>query len=227
MPKVISEEYGTISIPAWVMDLPSFFRWIDTTDLPEKLPIRFLRGEVCVDLKMEEMFSHNLIKTELAIVLGTLIKGEKLGVYVSDGMLLANETAEFATEPDGMFLSRQTIAEERARFVAGKKRKAVATRILGVPDLVIEIVSPSSENDDTDALMSAYHTAGIPEYWLIDARGDGDIRFTIFKKTSSGYVRTRKHDGWCKSTVLDRFFRFTQSEGEFGIPEVALEVRAN
>lgn len=225
MPKVISEEYGMISIPSWVIDLPSFFRWLDATDLPEKLPVRFLRGEVYVDLKMEELFSHNLIKTELTTTLWSLIKAEELGLYVSDGMLLANETAEFATEPDGMFISREAIAEKRVEFAAGKKRKAVATRVIGAPDLVIEIASPSSEQDDADSLMSAYHTAGIPEYWLIDARGTKSIRFTIFKRSARRYVRTSKQEGWSKSSVLNRAFRFTRSQSELGFPEVHLEAR--
>ena len=125
-PLVLCEQYGKISIPSWVIDLQSFLRWIDTTELPDKLPLRFLRGEVWVDLEMEELFSHNQIKTALGITLGGLIQAENLGLYVSDGMLLANKSAGLATEPDAMFIPpAATLAENRVKFAAGKKRGAV------------------------------------------------------------------------------------------------------
>ncbi len=225
MPLVLTEQFGQISIPAQVKDLASFLHWIDSTDLPEKLPVRFLRGEVCVDLQMEELFSHNQIKTALGITLGGLIQTEQLGLYVTDGMLLANEAAELATKPDGMFLSRETIAKKRVQFVAGKKRRAVATRIVGTPDLVIEIVSTSSEDVDSEWFMSAYHNAAIPEYWLIDARDDSGIRFDIFKYGKKGYTTTRKQDGWVKSSVLARSFRLRQIKSSHGYPQTELEYR--
>lgn len=225
MPMVLSEQYGKISIPPWVIDLPSFFRWIDTTNLPEKLPLRFLRGEVCVDLQMEELFSHNQIKTALGITLGGIIQTEELGLYISDGMLLANETAELATEPDGMFISAAAIAEKRVRFEKGKKRGAVATRIVGTPDIAIEIVSPSSVEVDTEWLMSAYHNAGIIEYWVIDARNEEEIDFDIFKHGKKGYLTTRKHDSWVKSAVLARSFRLSRTRGKADLPLIQLEAR--
>src|SRR5580658_5362496 len=110
MTNVLSEQYGKIAIPAWVNDLQSFLRWIDTAHLPEKLPVRFFRGEVWVDLQTEELFTHNQIKTALGITLGGLIQSEELGLYLTDGMLLINKKAQLATEPDGMFFSNATIA---------------------------------------------------------------------------------------------------------------------
>jgi Uma2 family endonuclease len=225
MPLVLSEQYGKISIPAWVIDIPSFSRLIDTSDLPEKLPLRFLRGEVCLDLQLGELFSHNQIKTALAITLGGLIQTEELGLYVSDGMLLANETAEMATIPDGMFISGDAIAKKRVKFVAGKKSRAVATRIVGNPDIVIEIVSVSSEEVDSEWLMSAYHNAGIMEYWIIDARHKDDILFDIFKHVKKGYTTSRKQDGWVKSTVLARSFRLSRTQDKYDYPIIQLKTR--
>jgi Uma2 family endonuclease len=224
MSMFLTEQYGKITIPTWVNDLHSFLRWIDTTDLPEKLPIRFHKGEVCVDLQMEELYSHNQIKTALGITLGGLIQTENLGLYVSDGMLLVNEAAELATKPDGMFISTETIEEKRVKFVAGKRRGAIATRILGSPDIAIEIVSASSEDVDTEWLLSAYHNAGIVEYWVIDARKE-NIQFDIYKHGKKGYTIASKQDGWAKSIVLGRSFRLTQTSSKLGFPIFRLETR--
>lgn len=40
--------------------------------------------------------------------------------------------------------------------------------IQGVPDLVIEILSPSTAKLDKTAKMRLYERSGIKEYWLVD-----------------------------------------------------------
>jgi Uma2 family endonuclease len=224
MSTVLSQEYGKIHIPEGLTTLGAFLDWLDTTDLPEKLPIRFHKGEVWVDL-MEEMFSHNMIKTALAITLGGIIADEDLGLYATDGMLLTNEEAELATVPDAMFLSNAALKAGRVRFTAGKKRDAVATRVVGTPDIAVEIVSPSSEDVDSEWLMAAYHNAGVPEYWVIDARDKAEVRFDIYRRKPKEYAAAPRRTGWVKSAVLDRSFRLVRTLGTSGTARFTLEVR--
>jgi len=101
----------------------------------------------------------------------------------------------------------------------------VATRAIGSPDLVVEIVSDNSEEKDTEWLMSAYHAAEILEYWLIDGRDENDLRFDLLRRGPEEYVATRRSDGWVKSAVLKRSFRLTQTKGTLGLPQYRLEVR--
>jgi Uma2 family endonuclease len=221
---VLSPVYGKIHIPEGLTTLAAFLDWIDTTDLPEKLPVRFHNGQAWVDL-MEEMFGHNQIKTALGITLGGLIDGEDLGLYATDGMLLANEDADLATEPDAMFLSNESLRSGRVRFTAGKKRGAVATRVVGSPDLVVEVVSPSSEDVDAAWLMSAYHNAGVTEYWVIDARDEDNLRLDIYRRTAKEYLPVRRSAGWVKSPVLGKSFRLTRTESASGHTRFRLEMR--
>jgi Uma2 family endonuclease len=54
-------------------------------------------------------------------------------------------------------------------FVRSENRQRVhGTYVEGPPDLVIEIVSPSSRGTDRGDKYYEYAEAGIPEYWLID-----------------------------------------------------------
>lgn len=225
MPTVMHEEHGAITIPRWVVDVPSFWRWRDEAELPEKLKVHFLNGDVWVDTAMEELFSHNQVKEVLNRVLGGLIVDGDLGLYVPDGMALSCPEADFVTNPDAMFLSNESMTAERVWHEAGQKRKAKATRVVGTPDLVVEIVSPNTADKDTEWLMSAYHDAGIPECWLIDARDEGVIRFDIFKRTAKELVAARKVGGWVKSAALAKSFRLTRSETAHGYPRYSLDVR--
>lgn len=40
-------------------------------------------------------------------------------------------------------------------------------RIFGVPTLLIEVLSPSNPEQDTQTKRSAYARAGVPEYWIV------------------------------------------------------------
>jgi len=43
-------------------------------------------------------------------------------------------------------------------------------RIMGVPDLIVEVISPGSIAYDEKVKLAAYATAGVPEYAMIDPR---------------------------------------------------------
>jgi Uma2 family endonuclease len=40
-------------------------------------------------------------------------------------------------------------------------------RIYGVPDLIVEVVSPSNSEQDLDIKRRAYARAAVPEYWIV------------------------------------------------------------
>ncbi len=65
--------------------------------------------------------------------------------------------------------------------------------------------------------------AGIPEYWLVEARGD-DLEFQIFRRGSGGYSGVRKQRGWLKSRVFGRSFRLSEGLDEAGNPEYSSSV---
>ena len=68
-------------------------------------------------------------------------------------------------------------------------------RVEGTPDMVLEVISEGSVKKDTDVLRELYWKTGIPEYWLIDVRGD-KISFQILHYRPSGYVPASRRGGW-------------------------------
>lgn len=212
-----------VDMPAWVKDYDTFRRWMHSAKFPDEGKICFINGQVWADPQMEEFSSHNVVRAEIGAVLHILVKEMKFGRYVPEGMRYGHRETELSTEPDGMIFSHESLGEGRVRFTGGEK--GMQTELLGSPEIVIEITSESSEVKDTEWAMSAYHNAGIQEYWVIDARDEDDLQFTIYRRGKKEFAAVRKAAGWVKSAVLGKSFRLTQAEGEDGNPEFTLEVR--
>ncbi len=175
-----------MSVPAWVVDLDSFCRWVESDDVPEKLRIWYLKGEVWIDMSKEEVNTHVLLKSRFFIVLGGLVDAGRLGRFYPDGLFLRNNAADIAGNPDATFVSTAALQAKRsARFAA---RRAGIVGLEGSADMVLEVVSPSSVRKDTVVLKQAYWEAGVREYWLVDARRE-PLTFDIFRRTAKGYSR--------------------------------------
>jgi Uma2 family endonuclease len=213
----------SVSIPAWMTDYDSFCRWLCSDDFPEEGKVCFILGKVWVDLSMEEFFGHNQVRGEFGSVLHRLVKQTNFGRFVSEGMRYNHPETQLSTEPDGMIVSHEAMRTGRVRLTAGKVGES--TILVGSPEILIEVVSESSEAKDTEWTMSAYFDAGVMEYWVIDARDEDDARFDIYKRGKKEFVATRKPGGWVKSAVLGKSFRLVQSEDGGGKPEFTLEVR--
>jgi Uma2 family endonuclease len=211
-----------LTIPPWVVDLESFRRWTETDDVPEKAHIWYLKGEVWIDMSKEQLFSHNQVKTEVSIVLGGLVKSGKLGRFFTDGLRLTNVPADISGLPDATFFARKSLETGRVRLIEGQE--GGYTELEGTPDMVLEVVSRSSVRKDTVVLREAYWEAGIPEFWLVDARRE-PLHFDILRHTAKGYVAVRKQGGWLKSAVFGTAFQLTQQTGADGYPEFTLVVQ--
>jgi len=209
-----------VRIPDGIRSLAAFRRWIRSDEFPDAGRICFLDGQVWVDMSKEGIVTHNQVKQEFNLVIGGLVKSKHLGRWFPDGLLLTNDRASLACQPDGTFVARQNL--RRAHFVEGEKGGYLELK--GSPDMVLEVVSASSVEKDTEVLRELYWRAGITEYWLVDARTDR-LEFTILRPESGGYVAIRRQAGWVKSRVFDRSFRLMRQLDDRGNPEFTLSVR--
>jgi Uma2 family endonuclease len=212
-----------VDLPLQVADYDSFQDWLHSDVFPDKGKICFIRNSVWVDLSMEEFFTHGLVITEIGRVLATLLKETKFGNWGKEGTRYSHPESKLSTEPDGMVISFEAVSDGTVRFRSGPKGDK--TEVIGSPEIVIEVVSASSEIKDTQWAMTAYFEAGVQEYWLADARNESELRFDIFKRQKKQFVASRKQQGWVKSGVLNKSFRLLQSLDDNGNPEYLLDVR--
>lgn len=219
---VIKGEQGEVRIPAWVVDLESFRHWADSDNFPQRGRYCYLNGIIWVDVSMEELLSHNQVKAEYSRVLGNIVVADQLGRFYVDGAALSNSAADLLSVPDGILVTWASFQDGRV------KRKPRAqpgfTELMGSPDMVLEVISDSSVEKDTQVLHKLYWLAGIREYWLVDVRG-GKLRFDILHRGKKGFVATRRQSGWLKSAVFGRSFQLRQETDPLGDPQFVLAVR--
>jgi Uma2 family endonuclease len=214
----------SLEVPASAFTLPGFRAWATAEGFPERVRVTFIGGEITLDMSNEELETHVLVKGEIARVLMTLNRELKLGKFYPDGALLSNEAGDVSNNADATFVSWESIDNGRVRLVPREGVQGQYIEIEGTPDWVLEVVSLSSVAKDTRRLREAYHRAGIPEYWLVDARG-ADIAFQVLLHRKNGYVAAPNKDGWQRSRVFGRSFRLLREHDRGGLWEYTLHVR--
>jgi Uma2 family endonuclease len=213
-----------IRIPASAFTLEGFRAWAVSDAFPERGRISFLEGEVVIDMSPEAFPSHGSVKAEISRVIGNINVKEDLGEFYPDRSLLTNDDAGLSTEPDGMFGLEETLEAGRLREVPLKGRPQDTKEFQGTPDWVLEIVSESSVYKDTVQMRRLYHLAGVPEFWLIDARGE-EVEFQILVRSRKGYEPVPRRGTWQKSQVFGRSFRLVRQQNRRGRTVYRLQVK--
>lgn len=112
-----------------------------------------LEGEL--DVTPAPTPKHQVVAFKLARLLADALEDKGLGqVYVSpiDVLLGPHDIAQ----PDIVFISK-------ARLDIVKEKN-----IQGAPDLVVEILSPSTSRTDRIRKSRVYASNGVPSYWIVD-----------------------------------------------------------
>lgn len=109
-----------------------------------------------------DMAPPNFHHQELVMILSQKLyqyvkeKGGKCKVLPAPFAVFLNKDSKNYVEPDiSVICDPEKISERGCE---------------GAPDLVIEIVSPASQKMDYGIKLFKYRTAGVREYWIVDAR---------------------------------------------------------
>ncbi|MEW6742735.1 MAG: Uma2 family endonuclease [Planctomycetota bacterium] len=71
--------------------------------------------------------------------------------------------------PTDLQLTETDIVQPDLIVVLKRERKIVTpTKIKGIPDLVVEILSESTERTDRTLKLELYRRTRVPEYWIVD-----------------------------------------------------------
>jgi Uma2 family endonuclease len=207
-----------LTIPAGIRGLEDFRRWARSPAFPEQGRIDFIQGRIEIDLAPRGLFTHSAPKTEIGCMLANRVKRLGSGHVFIGGSRFSSPAADLSAEPDVMFVSHESIGTAQIRLVPdGSGRPRQYNELEGPPDLVAEVVSATSVIKDTKRLFRAYFDAGVSEYWIADARGDG-LMFAIYRRGRNGFVKApTDRDGFQRSRVMGSRFRFDRERGPNGV----------
>lgn len=221
---IISED--DFHVPAAALTFDGFREWAQSEDFPETGRIDFLAGRVEADMSPEELGTHGLVKSAIALGLGNLNSEKRLGYLFIEKARVSSPEAQLSVEPDLVFVSGDSLREGKTRFRSWSARNPERlTEIEGAVDLAVEIVSNSSVRKDTKILPPLYARAGVPELWIADARGK-DLRFEIHTLDAGVYVQVEPDvEGWIRSPRLAGLFRLIRRPAPFVRWDFTLERR--
>ena len=101
------------------------------------------------------IFLHQLLVSNLHRRLAQHASKRKLGVVV--------------VAPCDIVFSRYTVLEPDIFFVSKNRFQIIGEKNLsGPPDLVVEVLSPSTSRLDREIKFKQYAQYGVPEFWLVD-----------------------------------------------------------
>jgi Uma2 family endonuclease len=129
---------------------------------------------------------HELIDGEHFVTPSPITRHQRISrrlLVAIDLHLAAHPAGEVFCAPVDVIFSNHDIVEPDLLFVSNGRREIVRDRVFGAPDLVVEILSPSTRRTDETAKRRLYDRFDVREYWLVDP--DANV-VTIYRRAGDG-----------------------------------------
>jgi Uma2 family endonuclease len=122
-------------------------------NLPEGTLCQLITGEMIMTPSPVPL--HQIVIMEISFQMLRFVKAQDKGqVFVAPLDVCFNENNIF--QPDILFIRKDNLS------IIGEKM------IQGIPDLVVEVLSPSSAYHDLRTKFRVYEQSGVQEYWIVD-----------------------------------------------------------
>ena len=155
------------------------YTYQDYKNFDDSMRCEIIEGEV-VMMSPAPSGWHQDISSTLHTIFAVFLKGKKCKVYHAPMDVLLNyeykgENSDIILQPDLLVLCDKNKLDKRG--------------ILGAPELIVEILSPSTLKYDLGKKMELYLAYGVKEYWIVDPNAktihlnyevDKDYEETIF-----------------------------------------------
>ncbi len=153
------------------------FTYEDYLLLPEDRRYEILDGDLFMTPAPTPY--HQLVSRNLEFLLHRHVREHALG--------------EVLYAPCDVVLSKTDVLQPDILFVAADRRAIIGEKyISGAPDLVVEVLSPSTADRDTDVKTKIYARFGVKELWIADPdaktvavltnSGEGFLREGLFRQ---------------------------------------------
>ncbi len=165
------------------------FTYEDYEKLPEGSPYQLIGGELV--MTPSPVPYHQKVSLRITFELFRFVKEQDLGEVLNAPVdVYLSETETY--QPDIIFIAREN------QGIIGEKK------IEGPPDLVIEILSPSTAYYDLKHKKKVYEQRGVREYWIVDPM---EKSLEVYENTDRGFVLSERtvEKGRVASRILTGF----------------------
>ena len=128
------------------------------------------------------------------------------------GNYLAGKSCRAFTAPFDLIITDETKKDESSSnvvqpdlLVVCDKKGLRGTGYFGVPDLIIEVCSPSTMRNDKVLKFNKYEKAGVKEYWIVEPEGKFISVFTLQENKRYGRPEIYTEEDKIRVSVLDNF----------------------
>jgi Uma2 family endonuclease len=158
--------------------------------LPEGTLAELIEG--IIYMSPSPIRKHQELLGELFTSILTICRKGKIGkVFIAPFDVYLDENSN-AVQPDIIFVSKEN-------------QKIIQDHIHGVPDLLIELLSPGNSTHDTVTKKNLYEKFGVKEYWIIDPETFLAIGYQL---QNEKYVEIGNSIGSMNSLLLNQTFYF-------------------
>lgn len=112
-------------------------------------------------------YDHQFTVMEIAFQLKLFTTQNKLGIVLTAPFEVHLSERTRPVQPDVLFIQTEKQPAPGAKFFEG------------VPDLIVEVLSPSTARTDHSIKFSVYEQAGVPEYWIVNPKTRSVEVFTL------------------------------------------------
>ncbi len=154
----------------------------------ENKKMEFINGEIVFHSPVK--LQHNSATSSICNLLKTYVIKNNLGFVGVEKIMVSLTRNDY--EPDVCFFGKEkakNFTKRQVRFPA--------------PDLVIEVLSDSTEKNDRETKFQDYAAHGIEEYWIVDA--EKEIIEQYFLQSEQYELLVKSNNGEINSIVLPNF----------------------
>lgn len=91
---------------------------------------------------------------------------------------------ELLMAPLDVILSDYDVLEPDLLLILNEHRGIIQDWVRGAPDLVVEVLSPTTARQDRGPKLKAYARFGVPEYWIVDLE---QRMIEVYRRTGQGF----------------------------------------
>ena len=124
----------------------------DYAVLPEAAPFELINGKLI--FMASPTSDHQKVSINLSSALHFYVKRNKLGRVLA--------------APMDVYFDKTNVYQPDILFVLKERESIIGNFIQGVPEFIVEIISPGTKGEDESEKLAAYGKFGVQEYWLIN-----------------------------------------------------------